>query len=608
MQSKPIYDLLTLMNEGNYTTMLPIGTLLQGGRYRVERYMASGGFGNTYEIVHTKLHRRFALKEFFLKEACMRSNDSRTVTVTNPTQSNAFSTMREKFEKEAQRMYDITQEGCPHVVTVTDLFDENMTSYYVMELVEGESLGNRLKRTGQPISEQEVMALLPQVLDALDGIHHRRIWHLDIKPDNLMVDAQGQVTLIDFGASKQMSAAGGYSHTLSAMCYTPGYAPTEQIDQNIQSIGPWTDFYALGATLYRLLTNETPPSFSELLSGNSAFHFTPAVSNRMQQLILWMMQPVMSNRPQSVADIRSWLSTHTVAPSPNNSEATQVVTPPPVYQESTQVENPNPPRPIGNSYQSHQEVTYEEEEGFWSKWKWPATLGVVAVFALAAVFYFLNDSFGNADERDNEERTELAEAEETESFGEDIRSEKEEKEEEVRTNDVETAKETPRTADEEEQTAKESEAAKKKDSDSNTNTIQDTKKETTTNDGNTKSNTLQGSTENKKTEETDTKVFTAVEQMPSFPGGSGAMLQWMAKNIHYPEAAQEICAQGRVIVGFIVERDGSITGVKVLRSIDPTLDKEAVSLVKRMPRWTPGKQNGQAVRVSYNVPVTFKLQ
>lgn len=104
------------------------------------------------------------------------------------------------------------------------------------------------------------------------------------------------------------------------------------------------------------------------------------------------------------------------------------------------------------------------------------------------------------------------------------------------------------------------------------------------------------------------KVFDVVEVMPSFPGGTSALMQYISANLRYPVIAQENGIQGRVGVGFIVERDGSITDVKVIRAVDPTLDKEAVRIVSTMPKWIPGKQNGQTVRVRYNVPVTFKLQ
>ena len=106
----------------------------------------------------------------------------------------------------------------------------------------------------------------------------------------------------------------------------------------------------------------------------------------------------------------------------------------------------------------------------------------------------------------------------------------------------------------------------------------------------------------------ETKIFTVVEQMPMFPGGDAALMGYLRDNMHYPTVAAENGVQGRVVVGFVVERDGSITDVNVLRSVDPSLDREAMRVVKSMPRWTPGKQNGSAVRVKYQVPVAFRLQ
>lgn len=108
--------------------------------------------------------------------------------------------------------------------------------------------------------------------------------------------------------------------------------------------------------------------------------------------------------------------------------------------------------------------------------------------------------------------------------------------------------------------------------------------------------------------EVENKVFDVVEQMPSFPGGEGALMKYLSENIKYPVVAQENGVQGRVVVSFVVEKDGSITDVKVARSVDPSLDREATRVVKSMPHWIPGKQNGSAVRVKYNVPVSFRLQ
>ena len=114
--------------------------------------------------------------------------------------------------------------------------------------------------------------------------------------------------------------------------------------------------------------------------------------------------------------------------------------------------------------------------------------------------------------------------------------------------------------------------------------------------------------EAEKPKEEETKVFDVVEQMPSFPGGMGALMQYLSSHIKYPVVAEENGIQGRVICTFIVERDGSITDTRVARSVDPSLDKEAVRVINSMPRWIPGKQNDTACRVKFTLPVTFKLQ
>ena len=105
-----------------------------------------------------------------------------------------------------------------------------------------------------------------------------------------------------------------------------------------------------------------------------------------------------------------------------------------------------------------------------------------------------------------------------------------------------------------------------------------------------------------------TKVFDVVEQMPQFPGGTGKLFEYLAKNVRYPKEAEDICAQGRVIATFVVEKDGSVSNAKVVRSIDPLLDAEALRVINGMPNWNPGMQNGEPVRVKYTVPISFRLQ
>lgn len=105
----------------------------------------------------------------------------------------------------------------------------------------------------------------------------------------------------------------------------------------------------------------------------------------------------------------------------------------------------------------------------------------------------------------------------------------------------------------------------------------------------------------------DEKIFDVVEQPPSFPGGQAALMSYLSKSVKYPEEALKDNVQGRVIVGFIVEKDGSVSNAKIIRSVDSALDKEAIRIVMSMPKWTPGRQNGRNVRTKYNVPVNFKL-
>ncbi len=285
-------------------SVLPVGTTLQMGKYRIVRFIASGGFGNTYEVVNVEFEERMAMKEFFMRGVNEREDDSVSVSVSNAENKQQFDTQKEKLKKEARRLRRLHNEN---IVKVHDLFEENGTVYYVMDYIDGESLSKRMKRTSKPLSEDEVRNILPQLLKALDEVHCNGIWHLDIKPANIMVDSHGKALLIDFGASKQLRSSEGYSvSTSTAMCYTPGYAPMEQIEQNFDKFGPWTDFYALGATIYNLLTTNKPPATSEIDEGD-AFAFPPSVSSRMRQLVEWLMQPARRNRPQSVEEIRDFI-------------------------------------------------------------------------------------------------------------------------------------------------------------------------------------------------------------------------------------------------------------------------------------------------------------
>ena len=279
--------------------LLP-NTTLQGGKYRIERVLGQGGFGNTYIAINTVFDDHVAIKEFFMQGVNDRDETSGSVTIGVESNTQQFDEQKEKFKKEARRLWKLKNE---HIVKVHDLFEENGTSYYVMDYIDGESLAERLKRTGKPMSEQDVKNLLPQILDALKEVHQNEMWHLDLKPGNIMVDKKGNAYLIDFGASKQIRANGSMT-TSTALCYTPGYAPNEQIGQMYDRFGPWTDIYALGATIYNLLTNKKPPMAIDIEEDEEdAFDFPNTISDGMRKLVVWMMQPKRKERPQSVEEV-----------------------------------------------------------------------------------------------------------------------------------------------------------------------------------------------------------------------------------------------------------------------------------------------------------------
>ena len=290
------------INEG----MLPVGTLLFNGKYEVKSYLSSGGFGNTYVALDTVFDELVAIKELYIKGVCGRDSDSNHISISLTENQRTFEAQQDKFRKEAKRLRKLDS---PHIIKVRDLFDENGTCYYAMDLVDGASLSQIMKRTGKAMTEHELMLILPQILDALETVHSEGIWHLDLKPANIMLDRNGNALLIDFGASKQLRNKDGNSlSTSSALAYTPGYAPSEQMEQSMDRFGPWTDLYSLGATMYNLLTKNQPPSPSEIAEdAEAALSLPSAISSKTKNLIMWLMNPNRKMRPQSVSDVKQFL-------------------------------------------------------------------------------------------------------------------------------------------------------------------------------------------------------------------------------------------------------------------------------------------------------------
>ena len=291
-------------------------TTLQGGKYRIERVLGQGGFGITYLAIQVSSNRQVAIKELFIGVSGQAINDRRgdQVVVTNSANQQSFNQQKAKFKKEALRLANLNH---PNLVKVHEFFEENGTAYYVMDYIEGESLRTKLNREGV-LSEDLVLKYLQQLLPALETAHKQSIWHLDIKPENIMVDRYGHVYLIDFGASKHVEPNSTLTTSL-VLAYTPGYCPPELLDlsnetpeyylQAIKDIGPWTDIYALGATIYNLLTDSIPPSKRRLdKEGRRAFSFPSNVSSSTRDLIVWMMKPDREDRPQSIRGLLVKLS------------------------------------------------------------------------------------------------------------------------------------------------------------------------------------------------------------------------------------------------------------------------------------------------------------
>ena len=289
--------------------ILKEGTSLNNGKYLIVRHLSSGGFGNTYEVVNTALTRlKLAMKEFFIKGDTYRDADSKMVSVSNGNKKELFDSCKAKFKTEAERLCQLKNEN---IVSIYDFFEENGTAYYVMDYIDGKPLSQLIKEQGHPFSEQQTMLVLSQMLNALDSIHSLNIWHMDIKPQNILMDEHGKCTLIDFGASKHADVDGVVTASTS-LAYTPGYAPPEQLSGNKLNWGPWTDIYALGATAFFLLTGKKPPTHDELLNNSvNLFQFPPGVSARLQQVVKSMMTLSFQQRPQNAAQVKRMLSGET---------------------------------------------------------------------------------------------------------------------------------------------------------------------------------------------------------------------------------------------------------------------------------------------------------
>ena len=276
---------------------LQAGSLLGGGKYKIEKVLGQGGFGITYLAEQTSLGRKVALKEFFMEGLCNRDAATSHVSVPSVGSKKLVERFKQKFIKEARMIASFDNS---HIISIHDVFEENGTAYYVMEYLGGKSLSAIVNEQGI-MSETLAMKYIRQVADALAEVHANNLLHLDVKPANIMLNKKGEAVLIDFGISKHYDEAG--NQTSSALIGTSeGYAPIEQYEAGaLDSFTPATDIYALGATLFFLLTGTRPPKAGDVM--NDGLPELPSeISQTVSCAITAAMQPRRKDRPQSIAE------------------------------------------------------------------------------------------------------------------------------------------------------------------------------------------------------------------------------------------------------------------------------------------------------------------
>ena len=286
---------------------LPEGYELQC--YVIKEVLGHGGFGITYLAYDKNLDRDIAIKEFMPRDIAKRGDDH-TLHSINDSAAEKLEWGLERFIREARTLSRFNHNN---IVRVHTVFEQNNTAYMVMSYEHGFSFDRRLQK-GRP-SEDELMDILMGLLDGLEVLHEARFIHRDIKPGNIFIREDGTAILLDFGSARQ--AIGEETMTLTKVV-TPGYAPFEQYYGRSDMQGPWTDIYALGATMYRAITGQPPmdSTFRNRYSGEEAIKVvwdeldthSKKYSTFFLRAIEHSLRSNYKERPQSVPEWRGMLS------------------------------------------------------------------------------------------------------------------------------------------------------------------------------------------------------------------------------------------------------------------------------------------------------------
>ena len=349
------------------TTQLSAGSTLQGGKYRIEKVLGQGGFGITYEAEQVSLHRKVAIKEFFMKDYCNRDADTSQVSIGTSGSRELVEKFRAKFVKEAQLIAGLDH---PNIIKIYDVFEEHGTAYYVMEYLGGGSLSSYVESKGR-LPESEAIGFIRQVGSALSYIHGMSINHLDVKPGNILLDGKGRAVLIDFGLSKRYDDSGNQTSS-TPVGISHGYAPLEQYKAGgVGTFSPTTDVYSLGATLYKLVTGQTPPDANTIYDDGFP-QWNINISAPVKRAIEKAMQPRRKDRVQSVAEFLSMLTISTSSTERDESTSFDDVV------NDNRKPTPNP-IPTPNPKPSRK----------WMRWFLPCLI-VAFIFAGAGVWWYID--------------------------------------------------------------------------------------------------------------------------------------------------------------------------------------------------------------------------
>lgn len=285
------------------TRCLKPGVILKE-RYKIEEVIGAGGFGITYRAWDPLLQSYVAIKEYYPSGIATRSADSSKVCVPVGQEQREYHRGRIRFLKEAQDVARFQSE--PNIVSIYDYLEENDTAYMVMEYLHGCTLKQYIREHGGRLDTDHILHICLSVLDALAVVHKAGMIHRDISPENIFICEDLTVKLIDFGAAKQVYLDG--EQTMSVVL-KPGYAPPEQYAKKDKQ-GPWTDIYALGATLYFAATGEKPEeSFGRVLEDTikPVCEVNPEIPRAMSQVIMRAMSVKIEDRYQAVEAMREAL-------------------------------------------------------------------------------------------------------------------------------------------------------------------------------------------------------------------------------------------------------------------------------------------------------------